>query len=74
MKHIRLFDTVNERTSVVNGRPYDNILSYTKENDGLLISQSIPNNEIWYTSSDGNVVTPDSSDGFGGKHCVQYLR
>lgn len=27
--------------------------------------QSIPNNEIWYTSSDGNVVTPYSTTGFG---------
>ena len=32
MKHIRLFSTVSERTSVVNDHPYDNILSYTKEN------------------------------------------
>ena len=26
---------------------------------------SIPNNEIWYTSSDGNVITPQSTDVFG---------
>ena len=25
----------------------------------------VPNNEIWYTSSDGNVVTPNRSDVFG---------
>ena len=25
----------------------------------------IPNNEIWYTTSDGNIVTPRGSDGFG---------
>ena len=65
MKHIRLFSTVSERTSVVNDHPYDNILSYTKENSGLLISRSMPNDEIWYISSNGNVVTPNSSDGFG---------
>ena len=26
---------------------------------------SIPNNEIWYTSSDGNVVNPTNLDAFG---------
>lgn len=26
---------------------------------------SLPNNEIWYTSTDGNVVTPASTTGFG---------
>ena len=45
---------------MVNDHPYDNILSYTKENDELLISRSIPNNEIWYTSIDGNIVRPAS--------------
>ena len=65
MKHIRLFNTLNERTSVVNDHPYDNILSYTKENSGLLISRSMPNDEIWYISSNGNVVTPNSTSGFG---------
>lgn len=29
------------------------------------IEPSIPNNEIWYTSSDGNVVTPFFTDAFG---------
>ena len=27
----------------------------------------IPNNEIWYTSSDRNVVTPYTTDVFGAK-------
>ena len=26
---------------------------------------SVPNNQIWYTSSDGNVVTPNYADSFG---------
>lgn len=29
------------------------------------IEPSIPNNEIWYTSSDGNVVTPYNTNDFG---------
>ena len=28
-------------------------------------AEEIPNNEIWYTSSDGKVVTPNKSDAFG---------
>lgn len=28
-------------------------------------AEEIPNNEIWYTSSDGKVVTPNKSDVFG---------
>ena len=27
--------------------------------------ETCPNNQIWYTSSDGNVITPSSSDVFG---------
>ena len=65
MKHIRLFSTVSERTSVVNDHPYDNILSYTKENNGLLISRSMPNDEIWYTTPNGNVITLLFTDVFG---------
>lgn len=30
-------------------------------------ADEIPNNEIWYTSTDGSVVTPHSSDVFGAK-------
>jgi hypothetical protein len=30
-----------------------------------LTEPSIPNNEIWYTSSDGNIVTPRYTDVFG---------
>ena len=28
-------------------------------------TQNIPNNQIWYTSFDGNVVTPSNTDVFG---------
>lgn len=27
--------------------------------------ETIPNNEIWYTSSDGNIITPNATDVFG---------
>ena len=33
--------------------------------NAIQIEPSIPNNEIWYTSSDGNIVTPKYTDVFG---------
>ena len=29
------------------------------------IEETIPNNQIWYTSSDGNIINPNASVGFG---------
>ncbi len=39
------------------------IVGYDFENGEIVEVQ--PNNEIWYTSSDGNVVTPNRTDVFG---------
>ena len=41
----------------------DAIVGYDFERD--IIAGTQPHNEIWYTSSDGNVVTPNKTDAFG---------
>ena len=44
----------------------DRFVGYNFETGEIVESEPTPaNNEIWYTSSDGNVVTPNSTDVFG---------
>ena len=40
-------------------------ISITTNEKQLSQIKQIPNNEIWYTSTDGNVVTPDATNVFG---------
>ena len=63
MKYLRIFETTNERDQVLNMVPYG-VISYV-ENSSVMVHSGMPNNEIWYTSSDGTVVTPDSLVDFG---------
>ena len=43
----------------------DAIVGYDFEEDNIEDSTEIPNNQIWYTSTDGNIVTPYDADAFG---------
>ena len=43
----------------------DAIVGYDFEGDNIEDSTEIPNNQIWYTSTDGNIVTPYYADAFG---------
>ena len=43
----------------------DAIVGYDFEEDNVEDSTEIPNNQIWYTSTDGNIVTPYNADAFG---------
>ncbi|MBR4589194.1 MAG: leucine-rich repeat domain-containing protein [Bacteroidaceae bacterium] len=63
MKYLRVFETANERDQVLNMIPYG-VISYV-ENGDVMIHSGIPNNEIHYKSSDGNVVEPSYTDDFG---------
>ncbi|MBR4589725.1 MAG: leucine-rich repeat domain-containing protein [Bacteroidaceae bacterium] len=58
MKYLRIFETTNERDQVLNMVPHG-VISYV-ENIGIMIHSGIPNNEIHYKSSDGNIVRPAS--------------
>lgn len=43
----------------------DAIVGYDFEEDNIEDSTEIPNNQIWYTSTDGNIVTPYKAEAFG---------
>ena len=43
----------------------DAIVGYDFEGDNIEDSTEIPNNQIWYTSTDGNIVTPYKAEAFG---------
>ena len=43
----------------------DAIVGYDFEGDNIEDSTEIPNNQIWYTSTDGNIVTPHKAEAFG---------
>lgn len=43
----------------------DAIVGYDFEEDNIEDSTEIPNNQIWYTSTDGNIVTPYDAEAFG---------
>ena len=58
MKYLRIFETTNERDQALNMIPYG-VISYV-ETSGITIHHEMPNDEIWYTSIDGNIVRPAS--------------
>ena len=37
----------------------------TKNMPAFAVKCEVPSNQIWYTSTDGNIVTPNKTDGFG---------
>ena len=61
-------DTTSEREGVITVFCDDYNLSATltvTQEAGENAGNTIPNNEIWYTSSDSKVVTPNATDVFG---------
>ena len=61
MKYIDIFSNAIDRDMQLQNRPYDSVLSlveYGNEAGTVALSKPIPDDEIWYTSTNGNVVTP----------------
>ena len=73
-EYLKLFpngfdETLTERRAVEN-YPFVGYDEVTEELVFTIIPKPVTDpadNEIWYTSSDGNVVTPSAADGFGGE-------
>ena len=55
--------TFSKKTS--NTVPIENNLIQPMAMLAVEYEETIPNNEIWYTSSDGNIITPYATDVFG---------
>ena len=55
-------DNNTEDTTDKENNSDDSSSSEDNKNDDIIV---IPNNEIWYTSTDGNIVEPNKADGFG---------
>ncbi len=65
MKYLKRFSTNTERSEVYEAQPYTDMVSYTVSVRQINLRESIPNNEIWYTSTNGSVMTPYVSNVFG---------
>lgn len=59
---------INNQTfekNTTNAVPIENNLIQPMALLAVEYEETIPNNEIWYTSSDGNIITPNATDVFG---------
>ncbi len=54
--------TLSEAIKIESGDSYNYTLTMTGDEEEI---ETIPNNQIWYTSSDGNIVTPFATNDFG---------
>ena len=76
MKYVRKFDNQTDY-NIYKIITNNNALCGYVNNGNLIIEQEpvipIPNDEIWYTSTDGNTVTPTSLDIFGDYDVVRVI-